>query len=317
MVGPEVRPIADLEVTGQARLRRAASTNSRSADHKSSVHSGATASTLHVALSAASARAPRIIVLHARTTRRPGSNTQDRGKHLKRGWERARCEAEDPQRRNSFCGQRRALSMRPLEPDDRREVPVNMGEVAVTAGTTLVAVLLGGWLTTLAQDRGWRRDHQRQWRDIRLTAYTSYLTAFREYIAYVLQPTAQITAVPRPQPPNDLMPFFDEKGSAYKERLEAAKTSLRLIAGRSGVVRAANAMIRCARLLAADRAMHEPGSIPSERFEQLWSAEREFVLAAREELGLASDFEIGDRPLDPEPSGAPDSPLAAWTRTSS
>ena len=189
---------------------------------------------------------------------------------------------------------------------------MNVGEVAVTTGTTLIAVLLGGWLTIRAQDRGWRLDHQRQWRDIRLAAYTSYLTAFREYIAYVLQPTVQISAVPRPQPPNDLMPFFDEKGSAYKERLEAAKTSLRLIAGRPGVVRAANAMIRCARLLAADRASHEPGSIPSERFERLWSAEREFVLAAREELGLTADFEIGDRPPDAERGEVPDSLLAAW-----
>jgi hypothetical protein len=198
--------------------------------------------------------------------------------------------------------------------DDRREVPVNLGEVTVTTATTLIAVLLGGWLTTRAQDRGWRRDHQRQWRDIRLAAYTSYLTAFREYVAYVLQPTARITAVTRPQPPNEPMPFFDESGSAYKERLEATKTSLRLIAGRPGVVRAANAMIRSARLLAADRATHEPGAIPSERFERLWSAEREFVLAAREELGLAADFEIGDRSPEGEGGEGSFSPLAAWVQ---
>ena len=49
--------------------------------------------------------------------------------------------------------------------------------------------------------------------------------------------------------------------------------------------------------LAADRAVHSIDDIPPERFEQLWSAEREFVLTAREEPGLASDFEIGGRPL--------------------
>lgn len=194
-------------------------------------------------------------------------------------------------------------------------MPVDAGGVTVTAVTTLMAVVLGGWLTIRAQDRLWRRDHQRQWRDIRLAAYTSYLTAFREYVAYVLQPTARVLAVPRPRTPNDLMPFFDETGSAYKERLEATKTALRLISGRSGVVRASNAMVRHARSLAAGRATHDIDAIPPERFERLWSAEREFVLAAREELGLASDFEIGDRPPhsgDAERGEMPVSPLATW-----
>jgi hypothetical protein len=202
-----------------------------------------------------------------------------------------------------------------LGPTIVAEVTVSVAEVAVTAGTTLIAVALGGWLTSRAQDRIWQRDHQRQWRDIRLTAYTGYLTAFREYVAYVLLPTTQVVTVPRPREPHDLMPFFDEAGSAYKERLEATKTTLRLISGRAGVVRASNKMVRYARLLAADRATCKVDEIPQERFEGLWSAEREFVLAAREELGLTSDFEIGDRPARDADSGfedSPPSPLAAW-----
>jgi hypothetical protein len=125
----------------------------------------------------------------------------------------------------------------------------------------------------------------------------------------------RILAVPRPETSNDLMPFFDEKGSAYKERLEATMTALRLISDRSSVVRASNAMVRHARLLATDRATHDVDALPPERFERLWSAEREFVLAAREELGLASDFEIGDRTPhseDGERGETSASPLAAW-----
>jgi hypothetical protein len=194
------------------------------------------------------------------------------------------------------------------------EVPVSVAEVSVTAVTTLIAVALGGWLTSRAQERIWQRDHQRQWRDIRLTAYTGYLAAFREYIAYVLQPATRVLGVPRPREPHDLMPFFDEAGSAYKERLESTKTTLRLIAGRPGVVQASNAMVRHARLLATDRATRDVDEIPAERFEGLWSAEREFVLAVREELGLRSDFEIGDRPAPDGGSGqgGSPSPLAAW-----
>ncbi|GIE99800.1 hypothetical protein [Paractinoplanes rishiriensis] len=167
---------------------------------------------------------------------------------------------------------------------------MNIAQVSVTAVTTLIAVGLGGWLTTRAQDRLWRRDQQRQWRDIRLAAYTGFLAAFREYISYALRPDARITAVPRPRPPHDLMPYFDEKGSAYRERLEATKTELRLVSAAPRVVEASSAMVRQARLLAAERATHEVGAVPDEHFDALWTAEREFVQAARAELGLPEAF---------------------------
>ncbi|MFI7432475.1 hypothetical protein [Micromonospora haikouensis] len=189
---------------------------------------------------------------------------------------------------------------------------VNLAELGITAATTLVAVALGGWLTVRAQDRLWRRDHQRQWRDIRLAAYRDFLTAFREYVAYVLRPDARVVAVPRPRPPHDPMPFFDDEGSAYRERLEATKTAVRLVADGPDTVRAVNAMVRHARLLAADRAAHDVDAVPPERFEGLWVAEREFVLVARRELGMAGDFEIGDRPGG-DAARAAASPLAAWT----
>ena len=177
---------------------------------------------------------------------------------------------------------------------------MSMTQLGITVVTTLFAVVLGGWLTTRAQDRLWRQDDRRQWRDIRLTAYTGFLTAFREYVAYVLQPPVRIVAVARPRSPNDLMPFFDEKGTPYKEKLEATKTALRLVSGRAEVVQASSAMVGQARLLAADRATHDIDTIPPERFDQLWAAERVFVLAAREELGLADAFEPG---ADRGPSG--------------
>ncbi|MEH0937190.1 hypothetical protein V6U80_18690 [Micromonospora sp. CPCC 205543] len=191
---------------------------------------------------------------------------------------------------------------------------MSLVQVSVTATATLLAVMLGGWLTVRSQDRHWRRDHQRQWRDIRLAAYSEYLSAFREFVAYVLQPTAQVVAVPRPVEPYDLMPFFDAQGSAYRERLEASKTAVRLVSGGPDVVHACNAMVRHARLLAADRASHDIGSVPPARFQDLWSAERQFMRAARAELGLASDFEVGGGPRPDyvdEAGPAPKSPPAA------
>jgi hypothetical protein len=191
---------------------------------------------------------------------------------------------------------------------------VTVSGTGISAATTLIAVMLGGWLTVRAQERLWRRDHQRQWRDIRLEAYMKYLTAFRQYVAYVLRPDTRVAAVPRPRQSHRPMPIFDETGSPYKERLEATKTALRLIASQPRVVRACNVMIRYARQLAEERATHDIDAVPPECFQDLWSAEREFVLAAREELGLASDFEIGDRPSSH--SGKLEetemSPLAVW-----
>lgn len=189
--------------------------------------------------------------------------------------------------------------------------------VLITAATALFGVAVGAWVTLRAQSRLLRRDHHAQWRDIRLAAYTSYLNAFREYVAYVQRPTVTVTAVPQHARPDDPVPIFDESGSVYKEHLETAKTALRLVSGQPRVVRASNLMVRCARQLAADRAVYAVDAIPSRRFEQLWSAEREFVLAARGELGLLNDFEIGDRPLrqgDGRRGEFELSPLAVWVQ---
>jgi hypothetical protein len=114
-------------------------------------------------------------------------------------------------------------------------------------------------------------------------------------VAYVLLPSTVITAVPRQRPPNDLMPFFDEQGNGYKERLESAKTALRLVSDNPAVVEASQRMVRCARQLAVHRATNEPGALPADGFDDLWAAERAFVAAARLELGLGAASDAADR----------------------
>ena len=92
----------------------------------------------------------------------------------------------------------------------------------LTATVTLAAVALGGLLTIRTQDRIWRRDHSRQWRDIRLPAYSEFVSAVRSYMAFVLEDDAKIRAVPHPRRPGEMMPFFDQSGRPYRERLESA-----------------------------------------------------------------------------------------------
>src|SRR5262245_25499068 len=143
---------------------------------------------------------------------------------------------------------------------------MNLVQVTVTATATLLAVVIGGWITTRSQNRHWRRDHQPQWRDIRLAGYSDCLNAFREFITYVLRADVEIVMVPRPEEPHDPMPFFDSEGTAYRQRLEATKTAVRLISGGPDIIQSCNSMVRHARLLASDRASLGIGEVSSDRF---------------------------------------------------
>lgn len=120
--------------------------------------------------------------------------------------------------------------------------------------------------------------------------YGEFLSAFRDYVAYIQLPDAQITTVRRPREPHDLMPYFDQHGLRYKENLEATKTALRLVSGSPQLVESSRLMVRNARLLAADRASLGVEAMPAARFDECWAAERAFVRRARDELGLDSEF---------------------------
>lgn len=164
---------------------------------------------------------------------------------------------------------------------------MNLVGNAITAVVTLLAVALGGWLSVRNQDRLWRRDHERQWRDIRLSAYKDFLSAYREYVAFAQEPTAKISAVPHPRRHGEMMPFFDKKGRPYKEKLEATTMSVSLVSERPETRDALFELIRRARIIAAARAMYSPGDIPDQAFQELFEAHNAFVFAARRELGLS------------------------------
>ena len=160
---------------------------------------------------------------------------------------------------------------------------MDVAGTSVTAVVALSGVLLGGWLSLRNQDRQWRRDHARQWRDIRLAAYQDFVVAAR---AYAADPSAGITAVPHPRFAGTLMPVFDAGGRPYVERLDAASTTVRLVSESSQTIRAAGAVVRDVRQIAAARAAHTGPQLPDETFVALWSSLQAFLSAARQELGL-------------------------------
>lgn len=157
---------------------------------------------------------------------------------------------------------------------------------AISALAVLLGVVLGGWLTIRNQERQWHRDHQREWRDIRLSTYNEFASAYRQYVAFALEPTALISAVPHPQAPDELMPFFDESGRPYKERLESAWVALRIVCRSEQTVATGLQILTAARQVAAARANHGASEIPPKLFQQLWTAQDEFIAATRVELGV-------------------------------
>jgi hypothetical protein len=163
---------------------------------------------------------------------------------------------------------------------------VNVIGNLITAVVALLGVGLGGWLTLRSQDRSWHREHTRQWRDIRLSAYRDFLTAYREYISFALEPSAQISARPHPRRPATLMPIFDDKGTPYRKKLEAATGAAKLVVEAHATILSIDDLVIRARDVAAARASNDAGEIPTEYFERLWAAERAFRAAARNELGL-------------------------------
>jgi len=164
---------------------------------------------------------------------------------------------------------------------------VNLATGAITPILALLGVALGGWLTTRNQDRLWRRDHARQWRDIRLSTYTEFLSAYRQYIAYALDPNARITAVSHPRRPDEVMPFFDETGRPYREKLEAAIMAIRLVSERRETTDTAKDLVDHVRRIAAARATYSEHDIPQELFAEMWIADKKFLVAARHELNLS------------------------------
>ncbi|NUS42565.1 MAG: hypothetical protein HOQ24_02550 [Mycobacteriaceae bacterium] len=157
----------------------------------------------------------------------------------------------------------------------------------VTAVAALIGVLVGGWITIRNQDRQWQREHARQWRDIRLSTYTEFVSAYREYVAFALEPTANIMVRQHPRVP-ELMPFFDGAGRPYKERLEAAMASMRLVCESDASKLAASRVVSAVRQIAAARSTTSADAVDPALFAELYAAQYDFINTARAEVGLTA-----------------------------
>ncbi|WP_146060522.1 hypothetical protein [Amycolatopsis sp. CA-128772] len=172
---------------------------------------------------------------------------------------------------------------------------MNFVASATTAVVTLLGVMLGGWLTTRNQKILWQRDHARQWRDIRLSTYNDFVSAYRQYVAFALDSNANISASPHPRKPDEMMPYFDEVGRPYREKLEATIMAVRLVSARRETADVAKELVDSARRIAAARATKTEQDIPTEFFDKMWQAQLKFLISARQELELSNLWPPSDQ----------------------
>ncbi|WP_431957765.1 hypothetical protein [Nocardia lijiangensis] len=157
---------------------------------------------------------------------------------------------------------------------------------AISALAVLVGVVLGGWLTVRSQQNQWTREYERHWLDIRLSTYNDFVTAYRQYVAFVLSERVKVVAIPHPRVPNELTPLFDEEGMQHKVRLDAAWVATRVVCTTQATSDACLKVVTIARQIAASRANLDATEVPPELLNQLWTAQYGFVSAVRTELGL-------------------------------
>ena len=158
--------------------------------------------------------------------------------------------------------------------------------VFVTAGAALLGGVMGGWFAFFRDKRAWLHEHEKHWQETRLETYKEFLTAHREYLAYVMLDTTRIEARMHPRL-DEMMPFFDADGRPVRQRQEAAFTALRLVTLNQETEAAMVKLVTSARQIACARAEYDPKSIHSDLFAATSRYEQEFINAARRELGLA------------------------------
>ncbi|MEV1173865.1 hypothetical protein [Nonomuraea sp. NPDC049784] len=149
----------------------------------------------------------------------------------------------------------------------------------------LAGVGLGGLLSSRAQDRAWKREEQRRWRDARRTTYADFVTAVREYRSFVSGPDARVEVWMHPEGTR-LTPAIGQDGAAYQTKMEASFTAVQMAAQDQETLNRAHFLASIARRVAVARAVYGPGQVPSDLDESLFTAEHGFLNSARRDLGL-------------------------------
>ncbi|WP_203883988.1 hypothetical protein [Planotetraspora kaengkrachanensis] len=167
-----------------------------------------------------------------------------------------------------------------VDPEASMDITVWLSGLMALAG-----VGLGGLLSSRAQDRAWKREEQRRWRDARRATYGEFVSAVREYRLFVSGPDTRVEVWMHPDGTR-LIPAIDSEDGECQTKMEASFTAVQMVAREQETVDKAHFLTSIARRVAVARVVYGPGKVPSDLDESLFTAERDFINSARRDLGL-------------------------------
>jgi hypothetical protein len=173
---------------------------------------------------------------------------------------------------------------------------MSMQDLSAIAGTVgaLAGVVLGGWLTARSQRTLLKESQRQSGIQARESAYSDFLVAYRRFRRFLMTEPTAVRLVERPEG-RKAAPLIDGAGNHW-EAVDSARARLELLAGdripSDTWWKVHNSFMAIARI----RATCGPGEIPDELINAAYTAERQLIQAAREDLirsGAVTKFVSG------------------------
>jgi hypothetical protein len=157
---------------------------------------------------------------------------------------------------------------------------------AIGALGTLGGVVAGGGLGWWTQKNSWKRERVERLRSERLSLYSRFLAAVRDWRAAVLEDNVTIVDASRVS----RAPHADGGESAV--RAYGLRDELGLVAESGDIIEAARTLTRSVRFIAEARAQYGDSLIPVEIVNRSRDNENHFLLVARRDLGTANRDDV-------------------------
>jgi hypothetical protein len=149
----------------------------------------------------------------------------------------------------------------------------------------LTGVWLGSWLTLRNARQAAKAEQLHRERENRRSVYSRYLTACRQFVDYLKQPSNRIDVV-RSTDNVLVVPLLAGDGAALRQAVEAASADLLMATHSPEVVEKARELRLAILRFAIDRTDSADGIIPEPTFLTFQSAEQHYLDAARSDLGM-------------------------------
>jgi hypothetical protein len=149
----------------------------------------------------------------------------------------------------------------------------------ISAIGALTGVILGALLTSRFQRSAWLRQEAVKSIQERRVVYASFIATAREWRANVMSPEAKILTA------STISRGRHAAGGEAEVKTLRLQAELGLVAFTQGTVLCSDGLISAVRRLAEARGSHDAGQVPDPIVQRCRDAEREFLKAARIELG--------------------------------